>query len=278
MCFPQILQNKKVVIWPLFLKCVWLYGRGTEYFTKVMSGLPGGGWGCVRAVWNWFQQSSFPKSVTPDPTPWWAREKCYTHHPLWNRLFGLALTIRRFLPALIRRVYRGVREMVAGFAGPLKAQHKPLKCAVQVHAQGCLQRILATVFIRWTILVALSPVSPLVKLANGTVSGLTSQKYPHKCLLLFVTIFSVTLFSCQSCHSVCSVWGARGWQLRHHHHLRFTEQETKARAHEWAAWFCTWWGQNLSRDLLNPLLHLFLSPKKHLHSNSIDHDTAVRIL
>lgn len=151
MYFPQILQNKKVVIWPLFLKCVWLYGRGTEYFTKVMSGLPGGGWRCVRAVWNWFQQSSFPKSVTPDPTLWWAREKCYTHHPLWNRLFGLALTIRRFLPALIRRVYRGVREMVAGFAGPLKAQHKSLKCAVQVHAQGSLQRILATVFISWTI-------------------------------------------------------------------------------------------------------------------------------
>ena len=93
-----------------------------------------------------------------------------------------------------------------------------------------------------------------------------------------MTIFSVTLFSCQSCHSVCSVWGARGWQLRHHHHLCFTEQETKARAREWAALFCTWWSQNLSRDLLNPILHLFLSLKKHLHSNSIDHDTAVKIL
>ena len=41
MCFPQVLENKKVVIWPLFLKCVWLYGRGAEYFTEVMSGLPG---------------------------------------------------------------------------------------------------------------------------------------------------------------------------------------------------------------------------------------------
>lgn len=135
--------------------------------------------------------------------------------------------------------------------------------------------------ISWTISVALSPVSPFVKPANETVSGLTSQKYPHECLLLFVTLFSITVFSCPSCHSVCShsVLEARGgWQPRHHHHLHCTEQETKVRASEWAAWFCMWWSQNLSRDLLNPLLHLFLSLKKHLHSNSIDHDIAVKIL
>lgn len=48
--FSAGLENKKVMIWPLFLKCVCLYGRGTEYFTEAMVALPGGGWGGVSSL------------------------------------------------------------------------------------------------------------------------------------------------------------------------------------------------------------------------------------
>lgn len=92
--------------------------------------------------------------------------------------------------------------------------------------------------------------------------------------------FCITLLSCQSHCIICTSPAWEAWEVGNGAVITIsvTDEETKALTSKWVAWFCIQWSQNVPPELLNPLLPPFLSLKQHLHSKSICHDIATKIL
>lgn len=181
--------------------------------------------------------------------------------------------------------------MLADAAGPLKAPDESLQWSGSEYMlRAAFVWIPLLLFISWTISIVLSPDSTLVKLPKWNCFRIEWANVPqvHKhCLMCpkystgvyFFISFHLNLLSCQSCHirHMSSAW--KSWEVDRGAVITITiSQMSRPRFIHVSCLALHTVKPELSPRASISTATPVLSLKKHLHSNSIYHDIAVRIL